>query len=374
MLSIAPDLPPISTPTTLVGVDVPGTTELPSPTQHRMTTSDHDDLPVSSHQPRSTGRGGEGEANVESIVDLDAIRGWSEFRDPGLRRDHELFALAELAQLDGDDRRVHTYRIHSPDVLIGRSHFRHPPVDLSFYHLFDHQRYRLGSPHAHLEYGNGAWLLRPLSRRCPTAVDGCFVEADDRPRRLEDGAMLTFGVTRFRFSTTDVSLRTWKRRRTELLDTADGPTVYLERCGAICGPSQPLHRQTPLVVGRSHPEPGTLPDTSNWPEEDDPFWDLAGVYDHERAFVAFRHVKFEFRDDRWWLCPLSSGHRTFVNRRLIGEPTELNAGDRIGLGSLLLRFYHPQQRDLAVRQTPRSELMDWSTGRTPSVSPPESPS
>lgn len=311
------------------------------------------------------------DGDVESIVDLDAIRGWSEHRDPALRNAHRLPALASLVELDDDATPSTVYPIHGPDVLVGRSHFRHPPVDLSLHGLRDHQLYRLGTLHIRLWLDGETWKLRVLSSRVSTAIADKELNHRDPDSALGDGDLLTLGITRFRFSSRHTALGEWHQRQRRLLDAVDTPALFLERFGAPCGPHRLLEKKAPLVVGRTHPGPNRFPDTSQWPRPDDHFWDLSGVFDHERTYLAFRHIAVEYGNDRWTLRPLSPGHQTFLNGRVVSEPVPIHSGDRIGLGSVVVRFHDPD--DPTERRPPSEipEIVDWSEGRRPLSSPPE---
>lgn len=304
------------------------------------------------------------EAALESIVDLDALRGWSESQDPALRKPHRLPDLARLDELDGHGT-SHTYAVRNPDVLIGRSHFRHPPVDISLHRLQDFQLYRLGTPHAQLFLDDDGWKLRVLTLRCPTQINGRSICDEDPPQLVRDGDELVLGVTRFRFSTTETSLGKWQRCRRQFLKNIDEPALLLERHGAPCGPHRRLSSNTPLVVGRTHPAPGVVTDTMDWPEADPHFWDLSGLYDHERTYLAFRHASVEHDGNGWTLRSLSTGHQLFVNGDALSEPTQLQPGDRIGVGSVTLRFYDPATAWHSLWTAAIPEIVDWSGGRAP---------
>ncbi len=312
-------------------------------------------------------------ADVEALVDLQRLRGWPEVHDPSLRAPHQLPALAELIQLDEKGPSQNSHRIHGPYVIVGRSHFRHPPVDLSLYGLQDHQLYRLGSPHAQFFVDDERWYLRILAPRSTSALNGDPLLRGDAPRALSTGDEIRLGATTFRFFPLTTRLDEWRHQKQNLLEELQTPALLLERKGAVCGPLHDLDAKTPLVIGRSHPGPNTFPDTSHWPQLDNHFWDLSGVYDQERTFLAFRHAGVEYRNGKWVLCPLSPGYKTFLNAKPIAEAEPLHSGDRIGLGSLILRFRDPAQPHRSPRSSLIPDFVDWSEGRPPAAPPGAAP-
>lgn len=325
--------------------------------------SSGDDAAVS---PPPIADGNAGESAADSPVDLDVLRGWSERRHPGLQQSHRLPALAELVQLDDRDRPVHSYSIHGSDLLLGRYQSRYAPVDVLFYRLRDHQTYELGAPHAHLGIDEGDWRLRVLSPRAKTAIDGQPVDHREDPVTLGDGEVVTLGRTRFRFRTTDVVMSTWESQRQKVLSRVDEPALFLKRRGGVCGPFCRVDDQRPVVIGRSHPAPGVLPDTDHWPDPKRLDWDLSGLYDRERRHVAFRHAVIELKRGRWMLRAISKRQRAFVNRIAVTGAVALKSGDEIGLGSVLFRFHHPHRSLESSRPRHVPAVVDWSQERPPS--------
>lgn len=305
--------------------------------------------------------------SIESIVDLDALRGWEEQRDPALQAPHGLPALAELVQLDDNDEAVWSYPIHGPDLLVGRFQSQYAPVDVVFHQLQDHQTYRLGAPHAHLSYEDGTWRFEVLTPRARTIVGEQSLTHLQAPVALSDGDRITLGVTRFRFHTHEVSPNSHRQTRADLIGDLESPTLFLKRRGGICGPRCQLREDQPLVLGRSFPPAGHLPNTEHWPHHDPYNWDLCGVYDYERRFVAFRHAIIAHHRGRWTIAPLSARQRTFVNRIAISGRVALSGGDEIGLGLVLLRFCEPGD-DETIKGPPTRDVptvVDWSEGRPP---------
>lgn len=333
--------------------------------RHGAPMSSRDDASFS--DPRSESGAAVHEGSV-CCVDIDALRGWKEHRLPELREEHRLPALARLVRLDDTATPVADHPIHGPRVVLGRYQPRHGPVDLRFARLLDHQRYRLGAPHAHLEHIDGQWHLQMVAPRAQTSVNERDLTHLHSATPLHDGTELTLGVTRFRFRTSDVSLLDWRRFRGQLLEQIDEPTLFLKRRGGICGPRRRLSKHQPLLLGRSHPEPGTLPGTDEWPPPADNSWDLSGLFGRERKYVAFRHAAIEWTDESWAIRPLSDRRHSFVNRRRIREPTALEGGDEIGLGSVLFYFAHPGDDPGEAVRPPVPEVVDWCQDRPPGAS------
>ncbi len=306
---------------------------------------------------------------IESLVDLDAMRGWEEYRDPALQAPHRSPELAELVQLQHGDP-VARYSIRGTDVLLGRFQSQYAPVDVHFHQLQDHQTYRLGAPHAHLRYEDeeGDWLLDVVSPRAHTFIAQRSLTHLQPAAVLSDGDLITLGVTKFRFRPHDISNSRRLKSQKAQLSGADGPTLFLKRSGGICGPHCQLDKDQPLVLGRSFPAPGQLPNTDHWPPRDLVWWDLSGLYDFERRFIAFRHAVITLYKDRWTVAPLSARQRTFVNRIAISGRVALQSGDEIGLGSVLFRFYDPDDADATEEERPQHvpAVVDWSEGHPPS--------
>ena len=306
------------------------------------------------------------DVNAPSFIDFDVLRGWREHRDPELQQPHRLPALAQLEMLGDDGDPKVQYSLHGPQVMLGRYRPQHGPVDLHLPRLKDHQRYRLGAPHAQLELKEGRWQVEAVNPRASTEVDGVSHEYLHEPRPLEDGMELKLGVVRFRFQSTDISVDDWQSARDELIQQVDGPALFLKRAGGICGPYRRLDERHQLVVGRSHPGPGELPDSGQWPPVPESFWDLSGLFDHERNLVGFQHVAVSCEDDGWYARELSTRQDTFVNRVAItAEKTVLSNGDELALGSVIVRFHDPAD---GADQTPRQHIptvVDWQEEKPP---------
>ncbi|MFU8802911.1 MAG: FHA domain-containing protein [Bradymonadaceae bacterium] len=307
---------------------------------------------------------------MSAYVDLDVLRGWREIHHDELRAEHVLGALARLVHLDRDGSRLGSQPIHGPDVLVGRFHAQYAPVDVLFVGLRDFESYKMGAPHVHLlREPGGQWFLRSLSPMAHTWHNGTLVEHVKNRQLLKSGDNLRLGSTRFVFETEATGFEGWKARRKELLKEASRVSLYLMRHGAICGPFFELDDARPSVLGRTFPGPRELPGTHHWPENEAVDWDLAGLSDQERKFIAFRHVKVWFSEaGQWMVEPLSDRQRTFINRMAISGPTALQSGDELGLGSILFHFHHPSRTVM-----PRSKelhvppVVDWDEGHPPSV-------
>jgi hypothetical protein len=296
-------------------------------------------------------------------IDLDVLRGWSESRDPQLRAEHRLAPLARLIKLDGDQ--VET--LHGPEVLVGRYHPQHGPVDVILRGLQDHENYRLGAPHLHMTLGEDAqWTLRSVSPGVESQVGEQVVGGPNQPHPIDDGDILTVGCARYRFETSGLTLAEWEAARAHLLAGADGPALFLCRRGGPCGPHVQLADEQALVVGRSFPKPDQLPGGRSWEGWQQPDWDLAGLYEDERKFIAFEHAHLEQRGPSWHLRPVASRRRTFVNRLEIIDATPLSGGDEVALGSCLFLFWEPSRADTAARKAIEPPaVVDWQEGSTP---------
>ena len=299
-------------------------------------------------------------------IDLDILRGWTERRDVELGDTHELPELARLVRPNASERVGRVEAIHGPDVLVGRHANQYGPVDLIPMGLEDHENYRLGAPHLQLTLSeDGAWFVRSVAPRAETTIDGERLSSTDEPRRIEHGAELCLGVVDYRFELCDVDLDAWKRRRAEVLDAADGPSLFIMVRGGPIRVHRRLDSSEACVVGRSFPGAGELFREAPWDGQSQPDWDLSGITQHLRKFVSFRHAEIRFREDEWWVRSLTRRQRTFLNRESIEGHTRLSSGDDIGLGSLLLLFHVPDDTDAAPRPLEPPAVVDWQEDSSP---------
>ena len=313
----------------------------------------------------NSGKTKEDGRDVESVVDLDVLRGWRESRDPRLRQSHEIPVLAELVQLSDSDRPLYHYGVYGTDVLLGRFQSQYAPVDLHFPHLEDHQLYRLGAPHAHLSFDEDGWQIQAISPASDTLVNQQVLRDLHVSHYLTDGDIVTLGAARFRFHPSKMPIAHWQEERARLLSQVNEPALFLKRQGCVCGPFCRLSQDSPVILGRSFPEPGVLPGTGSWPKPDAMRWDLSGLYDFERRYVGFRHASIGLRKGRWMIEPLSNRQRTFVNRIAISGAIALESGDEIALGSVLFRFHHPHRTIDSSRPRHVPAVLDWSEGKPP---------
>ncbi len=298
------------------------------------------------------------------VIDLDALRGWSEDRDERLRQPHGLPALGRLVQIR-KGKEVEEYGLFGEDVVIGRFRSQIVPVDLLAYAMVDHELYRLGAPHVHLSVRDDAWKVKCLSPPGQTRINGEPVDKQRGWTVLQSGDRLTLGATEFLFDGRLNARETWAKARVELLGQVDEPALFLKRQGGVCGPYRRLPQERPLEVGRTYPAPGTLPGTEGWPEPAAIRWDLSGLYGHERNTLAFRHAQIELVQGRWTIKPLSNRQRTFVNRIAISGMMPLEGGDEVALGTVLFRFHHPHRTLEERRPRHIPAMVDWSEGRPP---------
>jgi len=76
------------------------------------------------------------------------------------------------------------------------------------------------------------------------------------------------------------------------------------------------------------------------------------------ASVSRQHARLVFRDDAWWLEPVST-RGTFVNGRALDDPRPLQAGDEVRLGNSCLRMLGaPGVPYTAVRTIPEVRPLD----------------
>ncbi|MFP4598848.1 MAG: FHA domain-containing protein [Persicimonas sp.] len=306
-------------------------------------------------------------------IDLNILRGFSERIEPSLRREHRLPALARLVGVGADRDET----IHGPDVLMGRYHPQYGPVDIIPRGLRDHENYRMGAPHLHLTLEDDGWVLRTVSPGVRTLIGERVVELPNRPHRLQEGDVITTGQVRYRFETSGVSMQEWKQARAALFSEAEsseagGPALFLCRRGGPCGPHLRLGADEPLVVGRSFPADEAFAAKKPWHGKSQPSWDLAGLYEAERKFVAFLHARLEPRDGQWQVLPMAARRKTFVNRLEIIDRTPVSSGDELALGSVLFVVHDP--RDTGHSQHRSIEppvVIDWQEGSTPILDPPD---
>lgn len=310
---------------------------------------------------RLTQRRSRGDEALEALVDLGLLRGWEEPRNPSLRSEHILPGLAMLSLEDGQDT-ILELGIYGPEILIGRYHPPHGPVDLLPTGLRDHELYRLGAPHARLrQEEDGSWTLRPLAPSLPMLVD-------DEPVKLggatpiHHGSKLVFGLTMWRFTQLDTTPAQWERQASDLLKTEGGAALFLKRHGGMCGPRLRLEPGASPVIGRKSPLSA-------------PEWELSGLPEHERRHIAYRHAQLRPVSQGWEIVPLTERHRVYINRQAINAPTRLMPGDEVGLGSVLFHFHYPDGGEAPWRrklQVPT--LVDWQLdGSMPSPAKKEQP-
>ncbi len=292
---------------------------------------------------------------VDAHVDRDALRGWAEHHDPDLARDH---ALPALVTFESDHGAHQT--LHAPRILLGRFSPQHGPVDLIPALLFDHELYRISAPHALIELTSVGWTLRAVSPRALTRLNDRELIPHDGVTQLSHGDMLTLGVTTWRVLMHDDARAEWERSREALLGATLEPSLFLSRAGGICGPMFSMTERRPHVVGRAFSldvhEPPPQPD-----------WDLSGLPEHERRYVAFRHAELRPVDTiDWEVAPLSPRHKVYVNRAAVDDPVLLRPGDEIGLGALTFLFHHPTaEAPPALRPEPDlPAVVDWAREHT----------
>lgn len=275
------------------------------------------------------------------VFDLDVLRGWKEVHDDGLRGEHALPALAVLVCRNEDRSVRYEFRIHGPETYVGRYHPQNGPVDVILAGLEDHEVYRLSAPHVRLVMSErGSWTVRPMTPAAVTKLNGRTLVDPRQTESLVHGDMLTLGTLEFEFKTTGVAYDAWLGAKKAILVNEDETGLFLMRAGGIAGPSIIAPRGGRIVLGRSFPRRADLAQGA-WRSEEQPDWNLAGLWEWERKFIGFVHAAVTEVDDQWYIEPISTRQRTFVNRLEISEATALMPGDEIGLGSVLMHFHDP---------------------------------
>lgn len=306
------------------------------------------------------------DADLEEYFELDVLRGWREVRDRELVAAHALPALAALIQIDSETGELDRIEIHGPDVIVGRFQPQYGPVDLVPGNLRDHENYRLGVPHLYVRCDETGWGIRLLTTSSATYLAGEKLEESDRYYSVSHGDELKLGVARFVFESCEKSLECWQDVRGKLLREVDGPALFLKRNGGICGAFLRLDRAKASVIGRTSPEKGEVPGTQGWLQVPVPEWDLAGLEDRDRKHIAFRHARVLWDEGHWWIEPMSQRQWTFVNRQRVRGLTRLEAGDEVGLGSVLFYFHDGQWAEGAVNlertRIELPEVLTWNDG------------
>jgi hypothetical protein len=286
------------------------------------------------------------EETLEALVDLSVLRGWSEPRSAMLRAEHLLPCLATLSLEEAHDAAL-VLGVYGPEVLVGRYHPPHGPVDLLPTGLRDHELYKLGAPHARLKLeDDGGWSIRPLAPSMVTLVNGVSVRAGD-VAALGERSRIVMGVTAWRFERCEVTLGQWERLAHDLLQTEGGAALFLKRHGGLCGPRLKLEPGSSSVIGRHSPRSA-------------PEWELSGLPEHERRHIAYRHAQLRPVSQGWEIVPLTERHRVYINRQAISGPTRLNPGDEVALGSVLFHFHYPAGGEAPWRKNLQMpSLVDW---------------
>ena len=302
----------------------------------------------------------------EQRFDLDVLRGWSEARSTELDSEHILPALATLTAFHPDGTERTTIGLHGTEVYLGRFHPQQGPVDVLLSQFEDHEIYRFSAPHARFILERNQWYVKPSSPVCTTELNGTPLLDTRQQYPIEDGDEVTLGCIDFLFRISEISFDDWLEAKKQAFKKVRETALFLVRHGGVCGPTFPLGDRDRVVVGRNFPvlRPG-------WEQEEQPDWNLAGVTEHERKFIAFRHISLSRQDKDWVIEPLTGRQRTYVNRLEITGPTTLMPGDEIGLGSVLLHFHDPSQFDASTqrRTAELPTVVNWHEGTNPKLQP-----
>ena len=306
------------------------------------------------------------------VFDLDVLRGWKEVRDENLRTDHILPPVAHLICRHPDGGVRHEFAIHGPETYIGRYHPQNGPVDLILSGMTDHEVYKLSAPHVRIVMSDrGDWSVRPMTPAAHTELNGTVLVDTRKQYTLRNEDRLMLGAVEFEVRASGVTYDEWLGAKKDILLNEDETCIFLMRAGGICGPSIVAPKGARIVLGRSFPRKGDL-SLGPWRGEEQPDWNLAGLYEWERRFIGFRHAALVQVDEQWYIEPISQRQRTFVNRVEISGTTPLMPGDEIGLGSVLFHFHDPSDIR-ASTESHTAELpavVDWREEHTdPRVEP-----
>ena len=286
---------------------------------------------------------------MTSSINLDILRGWPEQRDQRLRVTHVLPALARLASIEGSGPSL---PLHGPHVVIGRYRASGGPVDLTPWSLSDAQRFHYGAPHIQLTLVADAWHMKVLAQSQATKLNGRLLAATSaQVHRLAHGDRVELGRCAYFFEMETTTLERWQNAQDDLFKIEPKTALFLKRAGGPCGPRFHMAHRRAFVIGRSFAQSGPhVP----WKGLQPPDWDLAGLPDHERASLAFRHARVGWVNDNWEITPLSAKHPVWVNRARIKEATTLRARDEIALGGVLCCFHDPNALAPSSQRTLRT--------------------
>lgn len=281
----------------------------------------------------------------EHRFDLDLLRGWTEARDPSLSAEHALPALAHLTARHPDGSVRAKIGLHGTEVYLGRFHPQQGPVDILLSQFEDHEIYKFSAPHCRFIRERNQWYVKPSSPICITELNGTPLLDTRQQYPIEDGDQVVLGCIEFKFNISETPFDDWLEAKKQAFRAVRETALFLIRAGAVAGPHFILGDMESAVIGRNFPNlrPG-------WDQTPQPDWNLAGVTEHERKFIAFRHIELRRDGPEWVLEPLTKRQRTYVNRIEVTGPTDLMPGDEIGLGSLLLHFHDPSQFEASTQR------------------------
>ena len=304
-------------------------------------------------------------SDADEIFDLDVLRGWKEVGDVQLRGDHCLPALAVLVRRMPDGGRDEL-PLHGPETYIGRYHPQNGPVDVILNGLEDHEIYRLSAPHVRIVMSErGEWTVRPMTPAAVTQLNETTLSETRQQYAIRADDVLRLGAVDFEFRPTGVTYDEWLQRKKGALVGIDTTTLLLKRAGGVCGPRLTLDPARRAVVGRSFPRSNELP-SGPWRAEEQPNWNLGGLWEWERKFIGFRHAALDQVDGQWFIEPLSQRQRTFVNRVEVSSSTPLMPGDEVALGSVLFHFHDPSdvRRSTEARTAELPIVVNWREEQT----------
>ena len=350
---------------------------------HNTKHSEHTDQTRSQHLSRLRQKALSAELPVH--INTELLRGWSEDADPTLNSAHILPPLAHLTLIDPHFEQYPKHAssssslmapsfwdIHNPDIILGRYSTHIGPTDIALNGLLDHELYTICAPHIKLTMlDEDTWHLTRLSPQAIVKINGKVITKLHTNHEVRDGDTLTLGVVDLRFEINpNLELHQWEQQQRDLLRTQQLPAIFLKRHGGICGPRFNLQPDKSCVLGRSFSG-----QNEPWASTPQPDWNLSGLTDYERRFIAFRHATLQpTNDNDWEVVPLSKRQEVTVNRIPIKTATILQDGDEIGLGNVLFHFHNPLASQPSTRHTIKlPSAVDWHSEHSSLITLPKKP-
>lgn len=258
-------------------------------------------------------------ASQDTELSMDVLQGWADTPHPVLRDTRFREPMLELRLIRNGVPTEIVFGVLGSTVTVGRYSPVTGPVDIDLGVLQDHERYRVGLPHARIYLESGRWWVEPMTWSYPTSVDG--EPASSSGVKLESGSFLSLGSALFQ-----VHIR--GPHSDETADFSSEASLVYKQGGGISR-SQIVVKGESLIIGRYSPTTGPVD------------IDLSGLPDRERVYVARRHALLTRDGDTWYIAGFSPRAPVFINR---GSPLRqrhrLTHGEEIALGNVIFQFAH----------------------------------